>query len=165
MTRMGSAVVAIGVFDGVHLGHQALLADTVADAAGRGVDAVAVTFDRDPDQVVAPDTAAAQLLTLPDKLEFIAQTGVDAILVIPFTHDLAEKTPVEFLDSVLLTAVKPVAVHVGGDFRFGHRAEGDVVTMQRIGVEHGLDVRPHKLVTVGGEPVTSSRIRALGCRR
>jgi riboflavin kinase/FMN adenylyltransferase len=161
MTPMGSAVVAIGVFDGVHLGHQALLADTVGDAAVRGVEAVAVTFDRDPDQVVSPETAAPQLLTLSDKLEFIAQTGVHAILVIPFTHELAEMCPEEFLDAVLLRAVKPLAVHVGGDFRFGCRATGDVATLQRIGVEHGLAVVPHDLVLVGGAPVTSSRTRAL----
>ena len=68
MASIGPAVVAIGVFDGVHLGHQALLADTVSDAAERGVESVAVTFDRDPDQVVSPETAAPQLLTLPDKL-------------------------------------------------------------------------------------------------
>jgi riboflavin kinase/FMN adenylyltransferase len=164
MTPMGSVVVAIGVFDGVHLGHQALLAETVADAAARGVEAVAVTFDRDPDQVVAPETAAPQLLTLADKLAFISETGVDAILVIPFTHELAEKCPEEFLDSVLLVAVKPVAVHVGGDFRFGCRAEGDVATLQRIGVEHGLEVHPHDLVLVDGAPVTSSRTRALVAR-
>ncbi len=142
MARLGSAVVAIGVFDGVHLGHQALLADTVADARARGVDAVAVTFDRDPDQVVSPETAAPQLLTLGDKLGFIAATGVDAILVIPFTHELAEMCPEEFLDSVLLHAVRPLAVHVGGDFRFGCRAAGDVGALQRSGAEHRLRGQP-----------------------
>jgi len=161
MTPMGSAVVAIGVFDGVHLGHQALLADTVADAAARNVDSVAVTFDRDPDQVVSPETAAPQLLTLADKIAFISETGIGAILVIPFTPELAEMSPEEFLDSVLLRAVKPLAVHVGGDFRFGARAGGDVATLQRIGVEHGLEVCAHELVSVGGAAVTSSRIRVL----
>ncbi len=161
MSPVGSAVVAIGVFDGVHLGHQALLADTVADAIERRVESMAVTFDRDPDQIVSPDTAAPQLLTLADKLTFIAATGVDAILVVPFTHELAEMCPEEFLDLVLLAAVKPVAVHVGGDFRFGCRAEGDVGTLQRIGAEHGIEVVAHDLVLAGDEPVTSSRTRAL----
>ncbi len=161
MARLGSAVVAIGVFDGVHLGHQALLADTVADARAHGVEAVAVTFDRDPDQVVSPATAAPQLLTLGDKLGFMAATGVDAILVIPFTHELAEMCPEEFLDAVLLHAVRPLAVHVGGDFRFGCRATGDVGALQRSGAEHGFEVSPHELVASGGLPVTSSRIRSL----
>ena len=161
MEPIGSAVVSVGVFDGVHLGHQTLLARAAADGAARGVESVAVTFDRDPDQVVSPDSAAPQLLTLDDKLAFIAATGVDAILVIPFTHELAEMCPEEFLESVLLHGVTPLAVHVGADFRFGCRAEGDVATMQRIGVEHGFEVCPHDLVLVGGLPVTSSRIRAL----
>jgi len=161
MTPLGAAVAAIGVFDGVHVGHQSLLADTVADAIERGVDAVAVTFDRDPDQVVSPETAAPQLLTLDDKLSFIAQTGVDSILVIPFTSELAEMSPEEFLELVLVRGVRPLAVHVGGDFRFGRRAAGDVPVLQREGIVHGYDVCPHDLVSVGGQPVTSSRIRAL----
>ena len=161
MEPIGSAAVAIGVFDGVHVGHQALLAETVTDAAERGVESVAVTFDRDPDQVVSPDTAAPQLLTLADKLAFIAQTGVDAILIVPFTEDLAEMSPEEFLESVLLTGVTPLAVHVGGDFRFGRRAAGDVGDLATAGAQHGFEVDAHVLVVVDGAPVTSSRIRAL----
>ena len=158
---LGSAVVAIGVFDGVHLGHQALLRDTVADATSRGVRSVAVTFDRDPDQVVSPATAAPQLLTLSDKLAAISRTGVDAILVVPFTSALAEQAPESFLDSVLLAALTPVAVHVGSDFRFGKMATGDVSTLQRVGAIRGFDVVPHDLVTDEGQAITSTRIRAL----
>lgn len=161
MAPLGDAVVAIGVFDGVHLGHQSLLASAVADAIERGVDAVAVTFDRDPDQVVSPETAAPQLLTLDDKLGFMSESGVDSILVIPFTRELAEMTPADFLELVLVRGVRPIAVHVGGDFRFGRRAEGDVATLQREGEVHGYEVRAHELVSAGGRPVTSSRIRAL----
>ena len=161
MARLGSAVVAIGVFDGVHLGIRRCLPTPSPTLRARGVEAVAVTFDRDPDQVVSPETAAPQLLTLADKVGFIAATGVDAILVIPFTHDLAEMCPEEFLESVLLHAVQPLAVHVGGDFRFGCRATGDVGALQRSGVEHGFEVSPHELVSAAGLPVTSSRIRTL----
>ena len=158
---IGSAVVAIGVFDGVHLGHQALLADTVADAAARGVQAVVVTFDRDPDQVVSPQAAAPQLLALPDKDLFIAETGIDVILVVPFTAQIAGLAPEAFLRSVLLCALAPVAVHVGSDFRFGTMASGDVFTLQRVGLECGFAVVPHDLVTADGQAVTSTRIRAL----
>jgi riboflavin kinase/FMN adenylyltransferase len=158
---LGEAVVAVGVFDGVHLGHQALLRDTVADARSRGASAVAVTFDRDPDTVVSPSTAAPQLLTLSDKLAAMSRTGVDAILVVPFTSQLAELSPESFLDDVLLCALKPLAVHVGADFRFGHKATGDVSTLQRFGAVHSFDVVPHDLVGIGGEPVTSTRIRRL----
>jgi riboflavin kinase / FMN adenylyltransferase len=158
---LGSAVVAIGVFDGVHLGHQALLRDTVADAAARGVDSVAVTFDRDPDQIVSPGTAAPQLLGLADKLDAMSRTGLDAIVVVPFTTQLAELPPESFLDSVLLAALSPVAVHVGSDFRFGKMATGDVSTLQRVGAIRGFDVKPHDLVTSEGEAITSTRIRGL----
>ncbi|HEY5540237.1 MAG TPA: riboflavin biosynthesis protein RibF [Coriobacteriia bacterium] len=158
---LGSAVVAIGVFDGVHVGHQALLRHTVADAAARGAHSVAVTFDRDPDQVVSPETAAPQLLTLADKLAAMSRCGVDAILVVPFTSQLAELTPESFLDSVLLAALAPVAVHVGSDFRFGKMATGDVSTLQRVGALRGFDVVPHHLITADGEAITSTRIRGL----
>jgi len=161
MACFGDAVVAIGVFDGVHLGHQSLLRDTVADAAARGVSAVAITFDRDPDQIVAPDSAAPQLLTLADKLQFMCETELDAVLVIPFTAALGEMSPEAFLDSVLAGAVRPVCVHVGRDFRFGARATGDVTTMLRLGLTRGFEVVAHELIASEGAAVTSTRIRAL----
>jgi len=161
MRSLGDAVIAIGVFDGVHVGHRALLCDTVADAHARGVASVAVTFDRDPDQVVAPETAAPQLLNLADKLLFIAETGVDNVLVIPFTSDVAEMAPEAFLDSVLLKALRPLAVHVGRDFRFGSRATGDAGTLERVGMTRGFQLVGHELITADGLPVTSTRIRRL----
>jgi riboflavin kinase / FMN adenylyltransferase len=157
---MGRAVVAIGVFDGVHIGHQELLKDAVTNARTRGVPAVAVTFDRDPDQVVSPITAAAQLLTLEDKLEAIGKTGIDTVLVVPFTREISKLTPEEFLDDVLLRALKPAAVHVGYDFRFGNRAAGTVETLERYGVAHGFQVLAHELVKLNGEAVTSTRVRS-----
>lgn len=158
---LGSAVVTIGVFDGVHVGHQALLRDTVADALRRGVQSVAITFDRDPDQIVSPETAAPQLLTLHDKLAAMSSTGIDAILVVPFTAHIAELAPESFIDDVLLAVLTPIAVHVGRDFHFGRMAAGDVSTMQCIGMLRGFDVVPHDLVTCGGDAVTSTRIRSL----
>ena len=161
MPSLGPAAVAIGVFDGVHLGHTALLRETVADAQDHAIHAIAVTFDRDPDQIVSPETAAPQLLTLPDKLACIAETGVDIILVVPFTPELADMVPEAFVDTVLLSAMRPVTVHVGRDFRFGVRAAGDVSTLERLGLTHDFVVSPHDLVTADGEPVTSTRIRRL----
>lgn len=158
---LGDAVIAIGVFDGVHVGHRALLCDTVADARALGVASVAVTFDRDPDQVVAPETAAPQLLNLADKLRFIVETGVDNVLVIPFTPRVAEMAPEAFIDSVLLTALRPLAIHVGRDFRFGSRATGDVGTLERAGMARGFRLVGHELVTFDDRPVSSTRIRRL----
>lgn len=158
---LGRAVVAIGVFDGVHLGHQALLLDAVRSARLDDVRAVAVTFDRDPDQVVTPEAAAPQLLTLDEKVGYISELGVDAVLVIPFCMRLAAMTPDRFLDDVLCSAVEPVAVVVGEDFRFGAHASGTVRTLREYGAERGFRVDAHDLVQVDGEPVTSTRIRRL----
>jgi len=161
MHALGDAVVAIGVFDGVHVGHQTLLQATVAEARLQGVSAVAVTFDRDPDQVVAPDTAAPQLLSLAEKLRYIEEVGIDTILVIPFTLEIAAMPPEIFLENVLAVAMRPVALHVGRDFRFGARASGDLQVLERFGMARGFAVTGHELVEVGGEPITSTRIRRL----
>jgi riboflavin kinase / FMN adenylyltransferase len=158
---LGPCVVAIGVFDGVHLGHQALVRDTVALARAEHVRSAVVTFDRDPDQVVSPTTATAQLLDLDDKLSLLALQGPDVVVVVPFTDRLADTPPLVFLDQVLLQTMTPVAVAVGRDFRFGHRAEGDVDVLHRYGAEHGFDVLAHELVRDDDGPVTSTRIRRL----
>lgn len=161
MPSFGRAVAALGVFDGVHLGHQALVRDTVALAQARNAVSVIVTFDRDPDQVVAPASAAPQLLDLDQKLSLLSELGPDAIAVMPFTRELASTPPLVFLDEVLLDAMEPVSVLVGCDFRFGHRAEGDVDALVRYGQDRGFTVVPHELVSAGGAPITSTRIRAL----
>ena len=110
---IGAACAAVGVFDGVHVGHQALVRDAVRIAAAEGCSSVVVTFDRDPDQVVSPATAMPQLLDLADKLEYLAELGPDAILVIPFDASVAAMPPLVFLDSVLLRSIEPVSVIVG----------------------------------------------------
>jgi riboflavin kinase/FMN adenylyltransferase len=161
MSSIGPVCAAVGVFDGVHLGHQALVRDAVRIAEAEECRSVVVTFDKDPDQVVSPAAAAPQLLDLQDKLSLIADLAPDAILVIPFDARIAAMAPLVFLDSVLLSALQPVGVVVGYDFRFGHRAEGDVDTLVRYGRSHGFTVVAHDLVSVDGEPVTSTRIRRL----
>ncbi|MDP2183734.1 MAG: bifunctional riboflavin kinase/FAD synthetase [Actinomycetota bacterium] len=159
MPCLGPAVTSLGVFDGVHLGHQTLLHDAIKAARGSGVASAIVTFDRDPDQVVTPEAAAPQLLTLSEKLAVLASLGPDLVLVVPFDDELAALSPEAFVDEVLVPALDPVAVHVGYDFRFGHKASGDVATLQQLGDTHGFEVVPHELVLAEDEPVTSSRIR------
>ena len=161
MEPLGPAVAAVGVFDGVHIGHQALIHDAVMLARAKDALSVVVTFDRDPDQVVNPAAAAAQLLDLDDKLTLLSAQDPDVVLVVPFDQALAAMPPLQFLDEVLMASVRPVAAVVGCDFRFGHRAEGDVDLLVRYGAEHGFTVLAHDLVRVGGKPVTSTRIRAL----
>ncbi len=161
MPPLGRAVIAMGVFDGVHVGHQALLSATADAAKLAGVSSAVLTFDRDPDQVVSPDRAAPQLLTLQDKLHFLEAQGLDVIVVVPFCARLANTTPDRFLDDIVLEAFVPVAIHIGHDFRYGKNASGSVSTLRSYGGQHGFQVVAHDLVSASGEPVTSTRIRSL----
>jgi riboflavin kinase/FMN adenylyltransferase len=162
--EIGPAVVALGVFDGVHVGHQALVTDTISHARARDCASCVLTFDRDPDQVVAPAHAAPQLTTIGYKVDLLAALQPDAILVVPFDLHLASLTPSAFCTDVLLDAARLVACVVGHDFRFGFKASGDATTLAALGATHGFDVMMHPLVHVGGEPVTSTRIRQLVAR-
>lgn len=162
--ELGPAVIALGVFDGVHLGHQTLVSETIAIARERRSMSCVLTFDRDPDQVVTPDRAAPQLTTFEDKIALLKALGPDAILVVPFDEWLASLSPDDFCLDVLLDASEPVACVVGFDFRFGSRAAGDASTLAALGSLHGFDVVTHPLVRIGGEPVTSTRIRDLVSR-
>jgi riboflavin kinase/FMN adenylyltransferase len=157
---LGPSVVAIGVFDGVHLGHQELVRVARAAADRIGVRAVVVTFDRDPDRVVTPETAAPQLLALDDKLDLLAALGPDTVIVIPFDTTVASLTPERFCAELLVPATLPVRAVVGADFRFGRGARGDVGTLTTIGETLGFAVHATKLVQLEGAPVTSTRIRA-----
>lgn len=161
MPTFGRVVAALGVFDGVHLGHQALVREAVALAHVHDAASVVVTFDRDPDQVVSPASAAPQLLDLDEKLSLLEDLAPDAVAVMPFTPQLAATPPLVFLDEVLLDAMTPISVVVGYDFRFGHHAEGDTDVLVRYGAEHGFTVVAHELVSVDGAPISSTRIRAL----
>jgi len=158
-SSIGAATVALGVFDGVHLGHQALVRDTIAFAREAHVASCVVTFDRDPDRVVDPAHAAPQLLSLDDKVALLGELEPDNLVVIPFDIALASLTPEQFLSGVLLDAVVPTLCVVGHDFRFGNAARGHVSTLKAFGAEHGFGVHAHELVQFEGRPVTSSRIR------
>jgi riboflavin kinase/FMN adenylyltransferase len=161
MDPLGRSVVALGVFDGVHIGHQTLVRDAITIARGADARAVVLTFDRDPDQVVMPSVAPLQLLTLDDKLEFLCRQGADIVLVLPFTAHLARMAPLAFLDQVLLESMTPVSVVVGCDFRFGHHAEGNVDLLVRYGAQNGFTVLAHDLVPDHGATISSTRIRGL----
>ncbi|MDY0339740.1 MAG: riboflavin biosynthesis protein RibF [Coriobacteriia bacterium] len=159
--RIGESTVALGVFDGVHVGHQTLIRDAVETAADEGVSCCVVTFDRDPDQIVTPKHAAPQLTDLHDKLMLLSELGPDVILVVPFDDRLAAMPPHSFIDNVLMRVLTPRVVMVGVDFRFGARASGDVATLKACGARDGFEVVAHQLVTREGAPVTSTRIRGL----
>ena len=158
---LGPAAVALGVFDGVHIGHQALIADAVARAAELDILSCVMTFDRDPDQVLTPDRAAPQLLTLEDKIKALQGLGLGAIVIVPFCRLVAEMAPDRFVSDVLSDTLRPVEVFVGRDFRFGRSASGNVTLLERYGGAHGFKVVARELLSVDGVPVTSTRIRQL----
>ncbi len=161
MEPLGRCAAAIGVFDGVHLGHRELLEETVRDSVRREARAVGITFDRDPDQVVTPESAAPQLMSLDDKIDAMLSMGLSRVVVVPFTPEMAATEPEAFLEQVVEPSMDVVAVHVGQDFRFGARASGDIDTLYVWGVEHNVEIVAHQLVTSRSQPVTSTRIRGL----
>lgn len=139
-TDLASSVVAIGNFDGVHLGHRAVLRQVVDIARDRACRSVAITFDPHPVLVLRPAEAPVPLTTLDHRLELMASTGLDAALVLPFTFELATWSPERFVDEVLVRRLKVCAVVVGRDIRFGHRNSGDIGTMRELGAKLGFDV-------------------------
>lgn len=161
MRRIGPAVLAMGVFDGVHLGHRALLAEAAREAANRGVLSVALTFDRDPDRLVRGVDAPPHLMEDRVRIETLASSGVAVVLVVPFTPELLAMPAETFLSSVVSESLDVRSVHVGEDFRFGAGARGDLDTLYVWAAENDVDVHPHPLLRVDGTPVSSTRIRSL----
>jgi riboflavin kinase/FMN adenylyltransferase len=153
--------VTIGTFDGVHRGHRILLDRVVADAAG-GAMAVAITFDPHPLSVIRPDIAPLLLTGLPHRLELLGEAGVQGVLALRFTPEVAAESAEHFATRVLAGALRARHVVVGANFRFGHRAAGDVVTLTELGRELGFDVSVVELAPLDGEQaVSSTAIRAM----
>ncbi|MBO3746566.1 bifunctional riboflavin kinase/FAD synthetase [Streptosporangiaceae bacterium NEAU-GS5] len=154
----GRSVVTIGVFDGVHRGHQQMVARTVALADELGVPSVAVTFDPHPDEVVRPGTHPPRLTTARHRNELLFQLGVDAVCVLPFTLEFSQMTPDEFVQIALVDRLHAAGVVVGENFRFGHKASGDVETLQTLGEKYDFVAEGVPLVS-DGEAISSTAIR------
>lgn len=155
----GPSAVAIGKFDGVHRGHRAILDRLTAHARELHLESVVVTFDRNPLEVLAPDKCPHELVPLERRLALFDQAGVGAVLVLPFTRELAAEPAGEFIDDVLVATLHSRIVLAGRDFRFGHRGAGDVALLQARGVVHGFTVEPIEPVIADGLAVSSTRIR------
>jgi riboflavin kinase/FMN adenylyltransferase len=151
----------IGNFDGVHLGHQAILASVVRAARGRSAPSLLITFDPHPLAVVAPSRGPKLLQTRRQKLETLEGTGLDGVLVLPFDRELAALTGEEFFGKYLAERIRFAAVHVGHNFRFGRARGGDIDLLTSMGAQMGFSVTVVPPVIVDGEPASSSAIRAL----
>lgn len=155
----GPSVVTIGNFDGVHRGHRVLLGRAVHAASDAGVRSVAVTFEPHPAAVLRPGSEPPRIQPLEDRVRHLRDAGVDLVVVLPFTRELAALSPQEFIERVLVDRLEAQRVIIGTNFRFGHRAAGDVVTLATEGERHGFVAEAVTLLELDGVPLSSSAIR------
>ncbi len=158
----GGTAVAIGVFDGLHLGHRAILERALARAAARGGRCVVMSFDPHPDVVLAPSGfhSPPPLTPLGEKRARLSALGVDAFKVLTFTRELAALEPESFVDLHLVRPLAPFALVVGEGFALGRGRSGTVARLKTIGLDRGFEVEAVPLVSMDGAPVSSTRIRA-----
>jgi len=164
--EFGSTVVSVGNFDGVHCAHAQVLRQIVERARQQRATSVAVTFEPHPVRILRPDAALKLLTPTPEKLRLLESTGVDAVLLLPFGRDLSLLTPRQFVERILKKKLHAREVHEGYNFRFGHKATGDIKTLEELGHEMGFEVKAYPEMQLRGEIVSSSRIRQLlreGC--
>jgi riboflavin kinase/FMN adenylyltransferase len=163
----GGTAVTIGAYDGVHLGHRALLTELRRRAEADGLTTAVVTFDRHPATVVRPESAPCLLCDLEQRLELLESAGVDRTVVVPFDAERANETAEEFVTEVLVTGLDARLVVVGEDFHFGHGRKGNVALLRAMGEEAGFEVEGISLQAdpavpgAAGEPISSTRVRSL----
>ena len=155
------AVVTIGVFDGVHLAHQQLIRSVMRRAHRARGTSVVITFDPDPQIVLAPRTAHPMLMPFPVRLRHLRALGVDWIWVIPFTKHFARMTARQFIQRVLISRLCTRTLVVGETFAFGRQQRGDMDLLRTLGPSHGMTVIALRPITRQGAPISSSRIRRL----
>jgi riboflavin kinase/FMN adenylyltransferase len=158
LSKRGS-VLAIGNFDGIHLGHQAILRAVEQRAIETGCVATALTFDPSPRRVLKPEAAPQRLSTSAQRMDWFGMVGLEAAVVMPFTLELARLSPEDFVDQILVRDLQVRAVLVGENFHFGHRQAGDVKLLRELGMRKGFDVVVIPPVVFRGEIVSSTCIR------
>jgi riboflavin kinase/FMN adenylyltransferase len=156
----GRSVVTIGVFDGVHRGHQAIIGQAVRRARELGVQSVVVTFDPHPMEVVRPGSHPPVLTSSRRKAELVEALGVGGLCVLPFTKEFSRLTPAEFVHDVLVQHLHAAEIVVGENFRFGHKAAGDVDALAGFGRRFGFTVSGAPLVAESGTTFSSTYVRA-----
>ena len=157
----GPSVVSIGKFDGMHAGHQRILADLTAVAQRQQLRSVAVTFDRHPLSLLRPEVCPAPLLSNDQKIELLTESGLDATLMLSFDTARSEQPPADFVREVLVDALRARVLMVGSDFRFGARGAGTVELLHELGGAYGFEVELVDDVTSGERRASSTWIREL----
>lgn len=158
-TGWGPSVVTLGVFDGVHKGHSTVIGDAVRAGRARELPTVLVTFDPHPARVVGIDRDTATLTTVERRAELVHELGVDAVLVLPFTPELARLPTSSFVEQVLVRRLAAREVVVGSNFTFGHKGSGTVDTLRELGRTHGFRAHGVDLTSVQDLPNSSTHVR------
>lgn len=157
----GPAVLTVGNFDGVHCGHVQVLRNIVQRARDLGSKSMAVSFEPHPVRILRPDSPLKLITPTPEKIRLLGATGLDGLLLLPFTRDLSLMTPQQFAHHVVKKRLQAREVHEGYNFRFGREAAGDVTLLAELGHKLGFDVKVYPELQLRGEPVSSSHIRKL----
>jgi riboflavin kinase / FMN adenylyltransferase len=157
----GPTLVSVGNFDGVHRAHASVLKEIVDRARAANLKSAAVGFEPHPVRILRPDSGLKLLTPTPERLRLLEASGVDAVLLLPFTRDLSLMTAEDFAHDVLKSGLKAREVHEGYNFHFGHKAAGDVKRLAALGNEMGFAVKVYPEMRLRGEPVSSSHIRTL----
>ena len=160
-SELGATAVTIGKFDGIHLGHSALIAELLSVAKHKALTSVLVTFDRHPDALLNPTNLKWPLIGPHQKAELVAAAGVEALVTLTFDEELAKRTAEQFIQEVLVDRLQVKIVIVGEDFRFGAGGAGDVALLRDLGQQLGFEVRVIPSATVAGVKVSTSAIRGL----
>ena len=152
-------MIAIGNFDGIHLGHQRVLEYALNRAKESAAVATALTFEPSPLKILRPDSAPLRISTNQQRMEWFGIVGLEAAVVLPFTLELSQLTPEEFVRDLLVEQLQVRAIVVGDNFRFGHKQAGDVKFLRELGMRCGFEVVVHEPVSLDGEIVSSTLIR------
>jgi len=157
----GPSVATIGNFDGVHRGHQWVIAEVVARARSLGARSIAITFDPHPARVLRPESSQPLITPLDEKLELLASTGIDAVLILPFTEEFSRMSARSFATDVLQRVLHVTELHEGENFHFGYQAKAGIDSLEMLGRELGFAVRVYTPQTIRGSAISSSTIRQL----
>jgi len=157
----GECVVTIGVFDGVHRGHQRIVGRAAQVGEQRGLPVVAITFDPHPDEVTRPGSHPPFLCSARRRAELLGGLGIDAVCVLPFTLEFSRLAPDDFVRTVLVERMHAAVVVVGEDFRFGHKAAGDVQLLAKLGEKYEFTTEGMPLLVADGTTISSTSIRQM----